>query len=117
MEIEVLYKKVYCACVEFAVYQKKNIKERIIEFWPVLGVFAKQFFEKSDFEFEEEYLQLRQVLLEIINDIVQGMEQEDIILLQDAVEFGLKEFLEIFISSEEELRQLREESFSEEGSL
>ncbi len=114
MEIEELYKKVYHACVEFAVYRKKNIKENVTDFLPLLGGFANQFLEGNYFGFDEEdYQQLKQLLLNILNDIAQGLEQRDNVLLEDTVEFGVKEFLELFIPDEEELRRLREESFSE----
>ena len=113
MEIEELYKKVYRACVEFAVYRKKNIKENIADFLPLLGEFANKFLEEDYFGFDEEdYQQLKQLLLNILNDIAQGMEQRDSVLLEDTVEFGLKEFLELFIPDEGELRRLKEESFS-----
>ena len=118
MEIKELYKKVYHACVEFAVYQKKNIKENVADFLPMLGEFANKFLEENYFGFDEEdYQQLRQLLLNILSDIAQGMEQRDNVLLEDAVEFGLKEFLELFVMDEGELRRLKEESFSEQRDL
>ena len=114
MEIEELYKRIYRACVEFAVYQKKNIKENVTAFLPLLGEFANQFLEENYFGFDgEDYRQLKQLLLNILSDIAQGMEQDDKVLLEDVVEFGIKEFLELFIPDEEKLRRLREESFSE----
>ena len=114
MEIEELYKRIYRACVEFAVYQKKNIKENVTAFLSLLGEFANQFLEENYFGFDgEDYRQLKQLLLNILSDIAQGMEQDDKVLLEDVVEFGIKEFLELFIPDEEKLRRLREESFSE----
>lgn len=118
MEIEELYKKVYRACVEFAVYRKKNIKENVADFLPALGQFANKFLEENHFGFDEEdYQQLRRLLLNILNDITQGLEQRDNVLLEDTVEFGLKEFLELFVMDEGELRRLKEESFSEQRDL
>lgn len=118
MNIEELYKKIYSACVQFAVYHKKNIIENVHELLPLLDDFVNEFFDGNIFGLEEEdYQLLKQLLLDILNDITMGLEQRDRILLEDTVEYGLKEFIELFIPDEGELQQLKEESVSEEGDL
>lgn len=114
MDIEELYKKIFYSCVQFAVYQKKDIIENVKQLLPLLNNFANEFLRANGFELEEEdYQQLKQLLLNILNDIAQGMEQRDTVLLEDTIEFGLKEFVEMFIPDEQELKRLREESVSE----
>lgn len=114
MNIEELYKKVFYSCVQFAVYQKENIIDDVKQILPFLNEFTQEFLSGNYFGLkEEDYQLLRQLLLDILNDIVQGMEQHDIVLLEDTIEFGLKEFVEMFIPDEQELQRLREESVSE----
>lgn len=114
MDIEELYKKIFYSCVQFAVYKKKDIIENVKQLLPLLNNFANEFLHTNCFGLEEEdYQQLKQLLLDILNDIAQGMEQRDIVLLEDTIEFGLKEFVEMFIPDEQKLKGLREESVSE----
>ena len=81
---------------------------------PLLNNFVNEFFGENVFGLEEgDYQLLKQLLLDILNDITAGMEQRDRVLLEDAVEYGLKEFVELFIPDESELQRLREESVSE----
>lgn len=113
--VEELYKEIYAACIQFAVYKEKNIVEKVQHFFPLLNDFVTVFMGGNEFGIEEEdYQLLRQLLIDILKDIALGIENRDRVLLEDTVEYGLKEFIEIFITDEEELYRLREESASEE---
>lgn len=118
MNVEEVYKKVYCSCVQFAVYQKKNVIENLGKLFPALSEFVDEFLSKNCFHLEYEDYQLsKRLLLDILSDIVQGMEQRDTVLLEDTIEYGLKEFLELFIVDEQDLMRIREESMNEQGNL
>ena len=118
MKIEELYKKTYAVCVQFAVYKKKNIIENVHQLLPLLEEFLNEFFGGNVFCLEEDdYQLLKQLLLDILNDITEGMEQRDKVLLEDTIEYGLMEFVELFIPDERELKRLKEESVSEQCNL
>lgn len=118
MGIEELYSKVFGICVQFAVYQKKNVRDNIKKILPNLEVFTKEFLKNNNNVLvEEDYHLLKQLLLDILDDIAQGMENQDEVLLEDALEYGLKELLELLIIDEDKLRQLREESVDEQGNI
>ena len=118
MNIEELYKKIYATCVQFAVYRQKNTIENVQLFLPLLNEFVTVFLGGNEFGLDEEdYLLLKQLLMDILNDIMMGLEQRDRVLLEDAIEYGLKEFVELFFQDESELMRLREESVSESDDL
>ena len=109
-----LYKKVYVACVEFAVYNKKNILENAEKFWPLLNEFINEFLKENIYGInEEDYQLLQQLLINILNDMVQAMDNRDSVLMADTVEYGLREFLELFFDEEEVMLLKREAGLSE----
>lgn len=118
MQIEELYSKVFRICVQFAVYHKKILLEDLNGVLTLLDTFTNDFFNENRFEIEEEdYQLLKQLLLNILNDIVEGMKFQDELLLEDTLEYGLKELLELIISDEEKLQQLREGCIDECGNI
>ena len=109
MKLTELYKEVFNSCVKFAVYGKTTIVSDVRKLLPELKAFTEGFVRENKFQIDnEDYEQLVRVLLDIMKDIIQGIDQEDNILLEDTCEFGLKPFLEMFFS-EEALMSLRKE--------
>ena len=81
---------------------------------PLLNNFVKFFLQRNVYELDEEdYQLLQQLLLQILQDMMQALENRDIVLLEDTVEYGLKTFLELFFSDEQELQELREVAINE----
>ena len=108
MDIAELYQKVFQTCVDFTVYRKKNIREHIEGLLPLLEEFSNVFLGKQDVEMDEEdYQYLQASWMDILEDLVSGLKEDDRVLLEDTVEYGLKVFLELFFE-EQELQQLRE---------
>ena len=113
MKLEELYKKVFVACVQFAVYQKKQVQKDIEKILPDLKKFTNDFFVKNKYGIQEEdYIFLQKFLLNILQDFMEGMENRDRVLLEDTLEYGLKPFLELFFD-EQDLIKLREETMDE----
>lgn len=113
MDIAELYRKVFQACVDFAVYQKGNIRKNVETMLPLIEKFSDYFLSRQAVEIDEEDYSFLQVLwMDILKDIASGLKENDRIFLEDAVEYGLKVFLEMFFE-EQELQRLREESVVE----
>lgn len=113
MNLEELYKKVFNICVGFAVYNKTNIIEEMYKILPEIKKNSMKILENNIYNMEDaDYNALRTFLLEILQDIIQGIEQRDTVLLEDVCEYGLKKFLELFFT-EEKLLDLRKEASDE----
>ena len=115
--MEELYKDVFRSCVSFAVYEENSIIKDLLNYWDNLKSFIDFFCKKNELSIDEEdYNNLKKVLLEITNDIVNGINNKDIILLEDTVEFGLLPFLEMFFS-DKELVKMKEEVTYESNNI
>ena len=89
MSIKQIYTKVLKSCIGFSVYGTKKVEE-----------------ETTDYE------KLQLLFINIIRDLSQGLKNKDVVLLEDAMEYGLLSFLEIFMD-EDEVSRLKEESVNE----
>lgn len=106
--LEQLYVKVFRLCVSFAVYQK-NIMNELQEIFPEIRYIAEEILHTEDLGLNQEEDQfVRRLLIDILEDLVQAMTYQDEVLLEDTIEYGLKEFLELFIPDENRLQELRE---------
>lgn len=109
MDISELYQDVFKMCIEFSAYQKNNVRENVKNILPVLGEFSEIILREHGLEIDaEDYRYLHESWVGILEDIASGMKENDRILLEDTVEYGLKAFLELFFE-EQEVRKLREE--------
>ena len=73
------------------------------------------FYENDIVVFEidkTDYEKLQLLFINIIRDLSQGLKNKDVVLLEDAMEYGLLPFLEIFMD-EDEVSRLKEESVNE----
>ncbi|MDD7642134.1 MAG: hypothetical protein PUK75_06640 [bacterium] len=101
MNIAELYKIVFSTCVEFAVYQK-DVVSNVEQMLPMLNELGSLYFTENYYRLDEEDYHLVQMLLtDILKDITQGLEQQDRVLLEDTLEYGLLKFLEIFLEDDE----------------
>lgn len=118
MEMIELYKRTFASCIRFAVYRKKEVISDVEKFMSLLHTFVFSFLTKNLYGLgQEDYEILKCVLLQILQDMVQALENRDTVLLEDTVEYGLKEFLELFFVDEHELNKLREDALHEYGNL
>lgn len=81
---------------------RSNLKETKKEI-PRIQQFVLWFLEENRFGIEPElYRDMSENLLRILEDILTSLQQEDHVLLHDAVAYGLLEYLKLFIGQEEE---------------
>lgn len=73
------------------------------EIIPEIDAFAQWFISEELVGItEEEHQWMNQNLLEILKDIAEAIWQEDIVLMMDALEQGLNEYLKMFLPDMEE---------------
>lgn len=112
MNLEKLYKRVFYICIKIASYEKFNIVVEMRMLLPELKSFMVEFLAANKDTEPEEYQVVQGVLLELMEDIVEGIKQGDVILLEDTCQYGLIRFLEIFFT-EEEVQILRKDAINE----
>lgn len=82
-------------------YNRNNVKA-IKEHIPQIEEFATWFLEENRYGIEENlYQDLCRNLLMVLQDISAALQQEDRVLLHDAVGYGLLEYLKLFVVQEE----------------
>ena len=78
--------------------------EAVMEYMPQISEFVNWFVKENIFGIEDNLYQgLCGNLLDIVNDIMQANQNNDRVLMHDAVQYGLVEFLEMFIESGDEV--------------
>lgn len=110
MELTEIYGQVFLACFQAVVYKIHEMTKRVEEWMPWLGQATEELISENGFGLNEEAR--RDALTwwdSILKDLLEGLQQRDEVLLEDVVEFGLKEFLECFFP-EEELNRIRKEA-------
>lgn len=105
-KIKTLYQAVVEISAGYLIYQKRNNIELVKKIIPQIQEFVLWFLEGNKFGIEEElYLGMQNDLLRILEDIIVAIEQGDRVLLHDAIAYGLMEYLELFIESEQEEKE------------
>lgn len=98
-----LLEKIGGICVEYyygkkpdVIIEGEKLAEKIREFtFSLLQGISTQ-------EQDEENMLLQQYILEVLNDYTESVCQKDIVLMIDALDFGLRELLDIFGAEETE---------------
>lgn len=102
-KIESLYETINEISAEFMIYQKRNNIALVKKIIPQMQEFILWFLEENRLGIEEEqYQEMRNHLLQILKDILDAIEQEDCVLLHDAIAYGLMEYLKLFVESKQE---------------
>lgn len=102
-KIQELYQSLVQISAGYLIYQQRNNIELIRKMIPQIQEFVLWFLERNIFGIEETlYQDMSQDILGILEDILTALEQGDRVLMQDAMAYGLLEYLELFIESEQE---------------
>ena len=82
--------------------QKIGNIDAVKEYLPEISQFVEWFLAGNRKHIDDEtYNLLASNLIEIMNDIVTAIENQDRVLMNDAIQFGLQEYLKMFIDVEE----------------
>lgn len=102
-KIQDLFEELRMITAAYMIYQEREKLEKIKNIIPQIQDFVMWFLEGNRFGIEDDLYQgLSKNLLVILEDILTALEQEDKVLLNDAVAYGLMEYLEMFIEIEQE---------------
>lgn len=68
------------------------------ELFPQIQEFSDWFFKENVFEIDEVLYQKLQInLVDILKDCITAMEENDRVLMLDALEYGISEYLQMFL--------------------
>lgn len=102
-KLQDLYEKLRDIAVLYMIYKVRNNVEQLREIIPEIQDFVLWFLEGNRFGIEEELYQgMCQNLVGILDDVLQAMENGDMVLLHDALTYGLMEYLQLFVDIEQE---------------
>ncbi len=102
-KIESLYQSVCQISTGYLLEQKRNNIDLVKEIIPQIQEFVLWFLEENRFGIEEElYCEMQNYLLRVLEDITCAIAQGDRVLLHDAVNYGLMEYLKMFINAGQE---------------
>ena len=97
-EIEKLYDKLKIISDNFLDYKKRNDLVPVQAWLKEIQGFSVWFMQENHLENNEtEWKMLSEKLIEILQDIVQAIEQQDYVLMHDAITYGMMEYLRIFL--------------------
>lgn len=102
-KINVLYFKLkFIGDVYLSSHRIGNV-EAIKEYFPQITEFVNWFIHKNIFGIEDDlYSSLCNNLMDIVKDILQAIENNDRVLMHDAVQYGLLEYLRMFVEEDVE---------------
>lgn len=96
----------------YCMYHRKNdYIEKAKSLLPDVQEFVQWFLAGNQFGIEEEiYQKLQRNLISVLQDITEALKQKDRVLMLDALEFGISEYLAMFLPEEyfEEKRNANE---------
>ncbi len=82
----------------YLIYRKRQVLSEIREKIPQIQEFVLWFLEENRLGIEMELYQgTCNNMLQIIKDLSEALEQDDAVLLHDAVAYGLMEYLKLFV--------------------
>lgn len=101
-KIITLYRNIVEICVEYLFYKQKNIIAQVQRILPQIQEFAEWFLTRNELEIDADiYQYMQSQLIEILNDCLEGIKENDVVYLHDALDYGLREFIRVFIPESE----------------
>ena len=100
-KIKLLYMNINYIGYCYAQYFANDYLQKAKKLIPQVEEFASWFLAENQFGIEEDlYQALHKNLLEILNDIVLAVKENDMVLMMDALENGVCEYLTMFVPEE-----------------
>lgn len=102
-KIQKLYKEIRDIAAWYMIYQRRDNVEQIRKIIPRIQEFVLWFLEGNRFGIEEDlYREMSINLNDILKDILTALEQRDMVLMHDAIAYGVLEYLKLFVDPEQE---------------
>lgn len=97
-KIQALFDDLRYISAFYLIYRKRESLEEIREKLPQIQEFVLWFLEENRLGVETElYQEICNNMLQILKDLLEALEQDDAVLLHDAVAYGLMEYLKLFV--------------------
>lgn len=101
-KVQNLYTKLKQIAREYLLYQKKDNFKEVKEIIPEIHEFVLWFLEEKRFDVGELlYQEMARNLVCVLEDILEAIQENDCVLMHDALAYGLMEYLEIFAKRED----------------
>lgn len=98
-----LRRKITDICFSYIFLKQTDVIEKVIPLTGDIQEFLKRFIQKDVSEIdEEEYQVLVNYAAGVAKDYVEAIEQRDMVLMVDTLDYGLRELFNIYIPSMEE---------------
>ncbi len=105
-KIKELYKTLRNDTAAFMIYQDRSIIKKTYKNIAAIQEFVTWFLKKNPLGIEEEvYVMMCRDLLNSLKDMLEAAEQNDMVLMNDALAYGILEYLKMFCSPEEEEKE------------
>ena len=93
-------------CIDYLFLKETNVVEKAIKLTDDIRTFTATFLQGNVFGMaDEEYENLKQYVIGVLEDYMEAVKQDDMVLMIDTLDYGLRELLKIYIDedAEEEL--------------
>lgn len=102
-KIQSLYQQLKEITFRYWVYRLRQNIEKTKKIIPEIQEFVLWFLEENIFGIDEELYQgMSENLVNILQDILTALQQEDMVLLHDAIAYGLLEYVQLFVDTDQE---------------
>ena len=84
-------------CGRYHYYKDENVLTKSQELNKEIQQLCSYFLQGNIFEVEEqEYQELQQYVVQVLEDYIEAVKQQDMVLMLDTLDYGLREILNIF---------------------
>lgn len=98
MELIKLKESILKTNIDHLLFGKNNNIEHIKSFLPLIQKFVEWFMQGNQWGIEEElYNNMCIDIIGILNDCITAIKEDDHVLMQDAVGYGLLSYIELFV--------------------
>ncbi|MCR4955802.1 MAG: hypothetical protein K6A30_03870 [Lachnospiraceae bacterium] len=98
MELQDLHKAIYIACKQEIDMEREVIVDEAKKMMPMFRELLDIISNRDNFDMtEEEYLELHQYYMALLQEILDGIEHHDSVALYDTLGYGMLEFVEMFL--------------------
>lgn len=102
-KIRELYEQLGKIVIFYLIYQKRDNIEQAKKLVPEIKEFVMWFLEDNRLHADEKQFQIMcKELIDILKDLLESFEHKDMVLLHDAIAYGLMDYLELFVNNGKE---------------
>ncbi len=90
--------KIDTICGGYHYYKDESVLKKGRELAEEIGQYGSHFLQGNRFGLEEaEYIELQLYVMQVLEDYMEALKQQDLVLMLDTLDYGLRELLNIYI--------------------